>query len=618
MLGGIPVRATGTCATLNPDATAAHINGAIAACSNGVVYLNTGTYTLSRGITFRGRSNVTLRGAGPDRTILKFTGADPCGGLQANVCIRGASDIWVGNVPSANIRNWTAGYARGATQISLDSTAGLKSRTILILDQLDDTADPGGVIVSDSRTFSLEELAPGRADRAQQQFVQVTALDGKQVTISPGLHMPNWRASRQPQVWWWGDTSATALMDGIENMTLDHTNSRGTAGIAFNNAYNGWVKNVKSLNANRSHVWLNQAARIEVRDSYFYGTKNAATQSYGVESFTTSDGLVVNNIFQRVTTPIMTGTAAGCVFAYNFMIDMSYSIATWMMAGINGSHDAGTGMNLFEGNAANAFLMDLYHGPGALATLFRNRLTGTEPGKTQGNSFVSGTWGNNRLVRIVSRVLSRVTGTEPDRTQENTSVINIWGYNRFVNIVGNVLGTSGYHRVYEDSRTASGTPGSPNRSIYLLGYTGVEERTPLGYDPVVVSTMLRWGNYDYATNQTRWNPAEIPSGHPVPPTQTLPPSLFLASRPSWWGARPWPAIGPDVTGGEDPAGHAHKIPAQACYENSLKNADGTLVFNPADCYGKPSSSTQNAPARRPLFSSRRDVSLAPSASHLSR
>jgi len=51
---------------------------------------------------------------------------------------------------------------------------------------------------------------------------------------------------------------------------------------------------------------------------------------------------------------------------------------------------------------------------------------------------------------------------------------------------------------------------------------------------------------------------------------------------------PWPAIGPDVTGGQDPAGHAYKIPAQVCYENSPQNADGTLIFNAGNCYGNTS------------------------------
>jgi hypothetical protein len=49
---------------LNSGATAAQINAAIAACSNGVVYLTAGTCNLTTGIIFSGRDNVTLRGAG--------------------------------------------------------------------------------------------------------------------------------------------------------------------------------------------------------------------------------------------------------------------------------------------------------------------------------------------------------------------------------------------------------------------------------------------------------------------------------------------------------------------------------------------------------------------------
>jgi hypothetical protein len=549
--GGIPYRANGTCATLDSTATVDDINAAIAACNNGVVYLNAGTYNLTRGITFRGSSHVTLRGAGPGQTILKFTGSDPCGGLHANICVIGSS-VWSGNVPPGHIRNWTGEYSKGATQITIDSTAGMWVGMVVILDQLDDIEDTGGVIVSDlADKFSLGGRAPGRPDRAQQQFVQVTAIDGDRVTISPGLYMPNWRASQQPQVWWWGET---ALMNGIEDLTVDHTSSTEMSGIKFQNAYNGWVKNVKSLNPSRNHVWFNQAARIEVRDSYFYGTKYTAAQSYGVESFTSSDDLVMNNIFHQVTSPLMLGPSSGSVFAYNYTIDMPYFIPTWMMAGIVGSHDAGTGMNLFEGNVSNQFTMDLYHGTGNFATVFRNRLSGRETEKLQ--------WAN-------------------------TIPISIWAFNRFINVVGNVLGTLGEHFIYEDSVAPTATRGIPDRSIYVLGFSATGEYEPLGNDPLVMSTMLRWGNYDYATNQTHWNPDEIPAGHHVPATWDLPASLFLTARPVWWGTMPWPAIGPDVTGGNDPAGHAHKIPAQVCYEASPTDSNGVLLFDAYFCYPPP-------------------------------
>ena len=51
---------------------------------------------------------------------------------------------------------------------------------------------------------------------------------------------------------------------------------------------------------------------------------------------------------------------------------------------------------------------------------------------------------------------------------------------------------------------------------------------------------------------------------------------------------PWPPIGPDVTGGQDPSGHSYNIPAKLCYLNSpvdpAYGAAGILLFNANTCY----------------------------------
>ena len=154
----------------------------------------------------------------------------------------------------------------------------------------------------------------GRSGRAQAQMVKVTAISGNTVTISPALYMPNWRPSQSPQAFW-GNSNSTVRNDGVEGLTVDNTSntSGNRSNIYLIWCYDCWIKNVKSLNSDRNHVWLYQSAHVTVRDSYFYGTLHAASQSYGVESFLSADNLVENNIFQHITAPTVTDNTEGTV-----------------------------------------------------------------------------------------------------------------------------------------------------------------------------------------------------------------------------------------------------------------------------------------------------------------
>jgi len=553
--GGIPNRNT-ICATLNAGATAAQINSAIAACPVGqVVFLNAGTYSLSSGIDFNGRSNVTLRGAGPDQTILKFTGSTACRGMGADICVAATDTRFYFGNPTF-IANWTAGYVKGTTQITLSNTLGLAVGAIIVLDQLDDATDSGTTFVCQTGVCATDGLAgAGRSGRAQAQMVKVTAISGNTVTISPALYMPNWRPSQSPQAFW-GNSNSTVRNDGVEGLTVDNTSntSGNRSNIYLIWCYDCWIKNVKSLNSDRNHVWLYQSAHVTVRDSYFYGTLHAASQSYGVESFLSADNLVENNIFQHITAPTVTDNTEGTVIAYNYSIDDYYTLVpTWMMPS-QSLHAAGTDMLLNEGNVGAGSQADIVHGTHHFVTIFRNYYTGFEPGKTA-----------------------------------QTVPINLYSFSRYFNVIGNVLGTPGYHNTYE---SVAPTLASKDTSIYRLGDGG---------DVLVKTTLMRWGNYDSVTGISRFVATEVPASlslyaNPVPVDQILPASLYRSSKPSWWGTMPWPAIGPDVTGGQDPSGHAYKIPAQVCYGSSPKNPDGTLIFNADKCYGNTPSSPPNPPA----------------------
>ncbi len=559
--GGIPSRTT-VCTTLSPGATSAQINSAIAACPAGhVVYLNAGTYNLSGAINIS-RSDVTLRGAGPDKTKLVFASGSGCGNTTSDICVSGSSN-WSGGPD--NLTTWTAGYQQGSNVVTLGSVTNLSPGKVLILDQTDDSSDTGGVYVCGTTSCTSEGAGGGggRGDNhAQMQFAEVTAVNTttKQVTISPAIYMPNWRASQNPGAWWANKLAANV---GIEGVLIDNRTAKAGSLTVFNNAYKSWMRNVASIGGgSRSHVDLQYSARITIRDSYFWG---AAGQnlSYGVETWMSGNNLIENNIFQHVTSPMLIGATSGTVYGYNFVIDQYSTNAGWLYPSAM-EHDPGSNMNLLEGNQMPNAMEDSIHGTHNFGTFFRNQLSGRDPGGSQ---------------------------------TSQTVPLLFQAYSRYANIIGNVLGTSGYHTAYQTNYGSSGTSAC-NNSIYNMGWSSTvcsSGGTP--NDTVTINTAMRWGNYDTVSAAARWQASEVPSGlsqyaNPVPANNNLPASFYLTAKPSWWGSMPWPAAGPEVTGGTGPGGHAYDIPAKVCYGKTSKDSSGIAIFNADNCYAAATRQTK--------------------------
>jgi len=73
----------------------------------------------------------------------------------------------------------------------------------------------------------------------------------------------------------------------------------------------------------------------------------------------------------------------------------------------------------------------------------------------------------------------------------------------------------------------------------------------------------------------------MPSGlvqlaNSAPADHRLPNSFYLSKKPSWWGNMPWPAIGPDVTGGDDPTGTSMPI-RRLCYRSAPRTPHTRLT-----------------------------------------
>jgi hypothetical protein len=326
-----------------------------------------------------------------------------------------------------------------------------------------------------------------------------------------------------------------------------------------------------------------------VVDNYFYLTQNAIQQSYGVEPFNSSDDLIQNNIAQFVTAPyIMNGSCSGCVVGYNFAINDFYRGSTGYVMASTDQHTAGIDMLLYEGNVGAQLYADNFHGTHNFVTFFRNQYIGNDT--------------------------ACYNGTLPygeSACSSNQVPVDIRAYSRFYNLIGNVLGQSGTSTTYQGG----------SKPIFSIGNGNSNGTHSVPSDPLVAATLMRWGNYDVVTGAIRWcgnsadpgwtticgSTSEVPAGlskyaNSIPTTTVLPASFYLSKKPAWWPpAKPWPAIGPDVEGGNvtNVGGHVYSIPAQDCYLNIMRGAaNGTgpvLNFNAGKCYGISSSTISSPP-----------------------
>jgi hypothetical protein len=660
--GGIPSGSWTQCgATISAySGTANAINAAISNCgTNQYVLLGPGTFTLTSSIAFGGKSFVALRGSGANSTFLVFTSesaASPCNtGHTQGVGMCGTQAYYPA-LPPPNIYNWTAGYAQGSNQITLSSVANIQllgsgtSPTFLVLNQDDDgytglpatggPVDNGNYFVcADWWTGTVGCTANGPDgslgttlnNRWQEEVAVATAINqggcgATCVTISPSLRHPNWRSGQTPTLW----LTASVQQEGLENLSIDVQNISGDLGVGIWGCYQCWVSGTRVMNFYNFGVFISESVHSTIQNSYFYN--GAGPDPYGIlDQGLTADCLFINNIFQAVRSPIVyNGSDSASVIAYNFAVnDQNNTGSGDAMFQAFWAHAAGDDFQLFEGNISPGPVLDNLHGTHLNSTEFRNFSTGWE-------SCANGNCGTYN---------TKDFGTTPVP----------YGYGaRYGAVIGNVAGTPGFHTVYQSTlfggQYVIDNFGYGNPDVPPPGCNG-NGGCPLPPDPLVASTMLRWGNWDVVTGAVRWcgnssdtgwsttcnSTSEVPTGAPVYPNPVptlgdtganqgpLPKSFLYSSTPSWWPSSiPWPPIGPDVTAGNVgictgklntpgqfagvPAtssaqctgtslnanalgGHVNAIPAMSCYLNVMGGLpDGTgsaLAFNANTCYGDP-------------------------------
>jgi hypothetical protein len=525
-VGGIPDRTT-VFTTLSPsggDDTDA-IQAALDACPvDQVIQLGPGTFHISAEGLAITHSNVTLRGSGP-ATRLERTDD----GMDFPVIIIGTR--WY---------KYTAPVAladdapQGSYSVTLAQATDMQPGQLVTLDE---ETDPQ---LTQWGTRSLPGDPSrgwfGEPDRPIGQVMEVQSVNGTEVTFTTPLHIglqTRYNAhlvgfSDNPG----GQPVATVRLSGVEDLYV--SGGRGGDGGGnihlFATAYS-WVKDVESDRSIGASVNLDGTFRSVLRDSYLHSTldPNPGGGGYGIalDNYA-ADNLIENNIswnFNKVM--VMRTTGGGNVIGYNYMEDgWGQGYPTIVEVGLNASHMTTPHYELFEGNQSFNFDSDSVWGNAIDITVFRNDLT------------------------ALRRSVSPLELSDQNNRRAIGLTVGHWWYS----FIGNILGADGQQPTppgqtsfaYEVDTFESDDP----VPMWKLGYNGEDGSAP--QDSSVVQSTIRNGNFDYVTNATHWDPAY---------SQDLPPSLYLTTKPDFFGADAWPWVVPDA-----PTPQLGELPARVRFD----------------------------------------------------
>ena len=519
------------------DAQPAIMQAIAKAEADDVVYLPAGTYRIEKPLgAFGGKSRITIRGAGPDKTFVT-----PCGPQSGGIGITPADggDWWYENRLKGDI---SGSPAKGATVLTVGDT---------FIKALDGTPNGGiGQLcqIALKNDPKLPVVVPANFDYARKQISRIVAKTATTVTISPGL-LFDLPAELAPQL---RPGGRYAEFVGIEDLTLDAANSPTPHALAsMEVAYGCWIKNVTVLNVPNYSIGVSGCVQCEVRHCYVAKRKGAGSNGAGILVGQVSFCLFEDNVLLEQFPHIEVNGSSGNVFSYNFCQDSD--INGVIGVSICSNHGAHSSFNLYEGNVSPKFQSDGYHGSASHDTAFRNWFHGTS-----------------------------------EKTNQFGICVYLNRFTRYYSLVGNVLGRKGLDYKYDNAENGFGYD---DRFIYVFGLPNIGNggfkgtvqpskgklwadwdkmlASPRGKGPgpngfqeldldVKATTLLK-GNYNYKDNG-------VPESEALGGA-ALPPSLYLKEKPAWFGDLTWPPFGPDTEFAKN------KIPAQVRFEAQKKNAE---------------------------------------------
>jgi chitodextrinase len=558
--GGIPNRTT-IYKTVSPrggslDDTA-NIQAALDGCPpNQVVQLTAGTFNITgNGLNFTS-TDCTLRGMGPGTgatggNLSNDANSHLVGGgtgtflIKADRATNANFAILYVQPPNGNggfgaSINLAADAVQGTNSLTLASNPGIQVGEIVYIDENTDN-DPDVF-------WGLAHDPPGggsrrwfdRQDRSLDQIMEVTAVNGNTITFATPFHT-TFQTAYQAQLTRYKGPLLHKV--GIEDMTfMGGMGGDYHGNLSVNQCAYCWVKNIEAYWSVGTSVGFYSTYRSELRDSYIHETPDPSPGGGGYQSglaFGSSDNLFENNIMWNGNKEIvMRATGGGNVIAYNYMDDsFGASYPELGEAGLNAGHYTTPHMELLEGNYSQNYKGDSFWGNSIDITVFRNWLSDLRAAAAPLNTYSYQGY--------------------PYGDYENRYAVDIQAHSFRQNFVGNVLGMQNqqllsYHGgSYDIAQTGwvyenfNNFPSDTTPVMWEIG----SEQDPNGWTWVAntYQTQLRQGNWDWVTRAQTWytNPIGA-TGTGTGTSQTIPNSLYLTSKPAFFGSNPWPWVDPST------------------------------------------------------------------------
>jgi hypothetical protein len=303
-----------------------------AAEPDSILFLPEGTYD-----GLRLKSRITLRGAGPSKTILK-------GPISIGA---GGADWWYPNRLKVDVQG-----RRGEGALRVADASKLKPGMVVQLSRKNDPAVP--------------VISPSGHEFLQRQVTQIVSKTDTHVTVSPAPLFDLPEGSRL------APAGRMAEFVGVEDLAVEDS---GRFGIHMAGVYGCWVRNVSVRFVTYSHIAISDALFCEVRGCTIATRSESGADGAGIQLGTSSFCKIEDNVLVEQYPHIEVNASSGNVIAYNYCRDSDiYGQVGPSIASSPGPHSC---FNLYEGNVAPKFQADGYQGGASHDTVFRNRLHGT-------------------------------------------------------------------------------------------------------------------------------------------------------------------------------------------------------------------------------------------------